>query len=51
MAEEKEPPIGPFTSSYLQEDIHDLVIVAERRAESTITSKKLKEKLKKDELL
>ena len=35
----------------LLEDIHDLTIIAERRDESTITLKELKERLKKDGLL
>ncbi|HEY4716469.1 MAG TPA: hypothetical protein VII00_05135 [bacterium] len=35
----------------LLEDIHDLAVVAERRDEVTIPFKKLKERLKKDDLL
>ncbi|MBA7515539.1 hypothetical protein ES705_07581 [subsurface metagenome] len=35
----------------LLEDIRDLTIIAERRDESTITLKELKERLKKDGLL
>lgn len=35
----------------LLEDLHDLSIVAERRDEPTITSKALKERLRKNELL
>ena len=35
----------------LMEDLHDLAVVAERRDETTITFNKLKERLRKNELL
>ncbi len=35
----------------LLEDLHDLAVVAERKDEPVISSSKLKEKLKTDELL
>ena len=33
----------------LMEDLHDLAVVAERRDETTITSNKLKERLRKNQ--
>jgi PHD/YefM family antitoxin component YafN of YafNO toxin-antitoxin module len=35
----------------LMEDLHDLIVVAERRSEETISLENMKERLKKDGLL
>ncbi len=48
----RESVIIPFEQyEQLLEDLHDLAVIAERRAEETVSLKDVKERLKRDGLL